>query len=389
MSTDTVKNEAANNNRRFTFMVEDSLSLDDNNGILVTGNLHGRLAVDDAAYIFHPNGQITLTTVHGIESNNAPVREAENQTISIKLADIKDKSLVQKYSVLTSIRPQHVINVNQAVENGQLLGLSMEFKRFCKESDYMSLFVYAVCHAHFLSPVYMSKEPKDNGDGTATFTEGSTLRFLTLNSPADKTKHHLPVFTDSVALQKWKIATGENQPPKSMILRFPDVVTISKKNMDGAVINPFGPVPVLLPGDYIEKITSLAGYKAEFENKENQNAKPIMVEQDTKILLGIPAANEEVTAIREAIATAVIPNVHIIRVYMLLKMDEKQEKSYLMVVDCDRDAEIECFNLIGSVVRPYLKQVKYIEMISYERFGDKIKNMKEKSIIFDRATFWK
>lgn len=379
-----------NDGRRFTLLVENSFQLEDNNGIVVVGNLHGEIKVDDSVYIMHPNGQVTVTKINGIEiDNGVAAEEAKNQHVGLKLSEIKDKSLVQKYSVLTSIRPQHVINVNQPVENGQLMGLTMEFPHYHKDNEFMSLFVYVVCHAHFISPVYMNKEPKSNGDGTATFTEGSTFSFLSLTPPGDKEKKHLPVFTDGTALKKWEGLYQEENPPKNMILRFPDVVSVSSKNMDGVVINPFGPVPVVLTKDYIDKITSLEGYKTEFVNKEKQNAQQVKVEKDTKFILGVPAENEEVKQIREAIIAAVVPMANVVKVYFLAKMDSNQEKTYFLVVDCDKDTEMETFNTIGAATKPYLKQTKYMEMISYEQFGNRINNMKGHGLIFDRATFWK
>lgn len=386
----TTSEKTANDGRRFTFVVEDTFQLLDNQGIVVVGNLHGKIAVEDAVYIMHPNGQITLSVINGIEINKGETAQtAEDQPIAIKLSDIKDKAQIQKYTVLTSIRPQTAVDVNKAVENGQLLGLSMEFPRFNQDPNFMSLFVYVACHAHFITPVHINKEPERKGDGTAVFTKDTKMGFLSLTHPSDETKRHLPIFTDWKALRKWENMFNQERVPKVMVVSFPDVVALVKKDLSGAILNPFGPVPVLLSDEYIEKITSLEGYRAEFINKEKQDAKQVKVQSEEQILVGVPAETEEVKLIRETVRAVVTPNADINQVYMLLKLDHLKNKSYFLVVDCDKETEKDSFNQIAAAVKPYLSEVKYLDMISYEQLGNRIKGMENKGLIFDRATFWK
>ena len=130
----------ANDDRRFTLVVDDTFQLLDNKGIVVAGKVHGKVKVGDAVYIFRPGGSVMLTQVHSMEIGlGTTATEAENQHVAIRLTDIKDKKEIAKFSVLTSIRPQTVVDVNTAVENPYLLGLSMDYSQYYQNNEYYNL----------------------------------------------------------------------------------------------------------------------------------------------------------------------------------------------------------------------------------------------------------
>ena len=82
----------------------------------------------------------------------------------------------------------------------------------------------------------------------------------------DSNKSVFTVFTDWLALANWKNLFDETHPPKAIIMRFPDVLNVSKDN--GVIINAFGPTSIYLPNEVMQKITSLEGYKQEFGTTE-------------------------------------------------------------------------------------------------------------------------
>lgn len=249
---------AGNDNHRFTLVVEDTFQLLGNNGIVVTGKVHGKVKAGDAVYILRPGGNVMLTQVHSMEIGlRTAASEAENQHVAIRLTDIKDKKEIAKFSVLTSIRPQTVVDVNTAVENPYLLGLSMDYSQYYQDNEYFNLLIYEICHAHFIVPMYLNKELEKQEGGTAVFREGARMQFISINHPEDETKQVFPVFTDWLALGKWKNVFDKEHPPKTLICRFPDAVAISKNFHGGIVVNPYGPVPVYLPTDLIERILAL------------------------------------------------------------------------------------------------------------------------------------
>ena len=91
-NTGNPPSNCANNGKRFTFLVEDTFQLKDGKGIVVVGNVHGTIAVHDAAYIMHAgNNTITLTEISGMESaEKKPVASASAGPVALRLADIKD-----------------------------------------------------------------------------------------------------------------------------------------------------------------------------------------------------------------------------------------------------------------------------------------------------------
>ena len=258
---------AVSDNHRFTLVVEDTFQLLDNNGIVVAGKVYGKIKVGDAVYIFRPGGNVILTQVHSMEIGlRTAASEAENQHVAIRFTDIKDKKEIAKFSVLTSIRPQTVVDVNTAVENPYLLGLSMDYFQYYQDNEYFNLLIYEICHAHFIVPMYLNKEPEKQEGGTAVFREGARMQFISINHPEDETKQVFPVFTDWLALGKWKNVFDKEHPPKTLICRFPDAVAISKNFHGGIVVNPYGPVPVYFSEDLVEQITATEAYRKEFKS---------------------------------------------------------------------------------------------------------------------------
>ena len=258
---------SANDNRRFTFIVDDTFQLLNNMGIVVAGKVHGKVKAGNAAYILRPDGTVMLTQVDAMEVGlGVAASEAENQNVAIRLVDIKDKKEIAKFSVLTSIRPQAVVDVNTAVENPYLLGLSMDYAQYYQDNDYFNLLVREACHAHFIVPMYLDKEPEKQADGSVVFREGAHIQFVSIKHPEDETKDVFPVFTDWPALGKWKNIFDETHPARVNIFRFPDAVTISEKFRGGIVINPYGPVPVYFSEDLVERITATEAYRKEFKS---------------------------------------------------------------------------------------------------------------------------
>ena len=81
----------ANDNSRFTLVVDDTFQLLDNKGIVVAGKVHGKIKAGDAVYIFRPGGSVMLTQVHSMEIGlGTAASEAEDQHVGILLTDIKD-----------------------------------------------------------------------------------------------------------------------------------------------------------------------------------------------------------------------------------------------------------------------------------------------------------
>lgn len=246
--------------RRFTYVVEDTFQLLDNRGVVVVGKVYGKVCEGDEVYIFHPDGAVMRAQVNGMEVGpRMKASAAEDQNVALLFADIKDKKEVAKFSVVTNISPQAEADVNTAVENPYLLGLSMVYAQYYQDDAYFKLLIQESSHAHFIVPLYLDKEPEKNADGTATFREGAHMQFRFVAHPEDNTKLVFPVFTDWLALGMWKDAFDKEHPPRTLICRFQDAVALTKDSRGGIVINPYGPVSVYLPMELIERITASEG----------------------------------------------------------------------------------------------------------------------------------
>lgn len=249
----------ANDGRRFTMLAENVILLEDGQGIQVTGVIYGNLQLDDMVYFILPNNMIMYSRVDGIEiGEGQSASKAENQGAVLYFKDIKDVNCVPKYTVLTSIHPQDRTEEQDAIENPHLLGLSRDFHRLSGDSEYFNIFIYVLCHAHFLVPV---KTP----EGVDKEMEGQ-LQFPSLKDPKNPNKALFPIFTDWLALVGWQALFEDSKPPKAVMLRFPDAVNICKGN--GMILNPFGPTAIMISDKLIEQIVNVEGYKKEFGSEE-------------------------------------------------------------------------------------------------------------------------
>lgn len=371
----TEKKKTEQEFRRFTLVVEDLSVLPEEQGVVAGGILHGSLQVGDEIFIIHPMGNIITSTVDGIEVGpNQTAERAENQKITVLLKGIKTATQMPKYTVLTSIKPQTTVDTRVAVENPQLLAMSLEYPRLCKDNNYMNIWIYVVCHAHYVVPARM------DGESTSKAQQGTKTHFPALQNPTDKSKNVFPIFTDWAAMSNWKNLFDEAHPPKAIIMRFPDVVAVSKGC--GIVINAFGPTYVLLPEQMIEYIVGMEGYKQEFGGTPAETVKKMQMEQEAKVVVGVPKENEEIKLIKEALVTLAEREKEIQRVDFLLKVDVQKERAYLCIVDCPEEQATKLFTGIHKAVAPYLNEVKRLEFLLYGK--TKLANdvVSEKSCIY-------
>lgn len=367
--------------RRFTLLVENLSVLPEEQGVVVGGILYGTVQKGDEIYIIHPMGNIVTSKVDGIEVGpNQTADHAENQKITMLLRDIKSATQVPKYTVLTSIKPQTTVDTKVAVENPQLLGMSMDYPRLCKDNTYVNLLIYVLCHAHYVVPASVDKEPVNNGNGTVNIQQDTRMRFPSLQDPADKSKNVFPIFTDWAALSNWKNLFDETHPPKSIIMRFPDVVAVCKGS--GVVINAFGPTPVLLSEQMITQIVGMEGYKQEFGGTPAETVKKMQMEQEAKVVVGVPKENDEIKLIKEAMIAQAGKEAEIKRVDFLLKVDVQKERAYLCIVDCPEEQATKLFTGIHKAVAPYLNDVKRLEFLLYGKTQLANDVVSEKSCIY-------
>lgn len=246
--------ENANGNR-YTMLVEETMELGSDMGVLLTGNVHGTISVDDTVYVLHPATPMKSLKVTAIEVNEGQlVGKAANARVGVILDGIKSLKEIQKYSVITSIRPQQKPNAKYAVENPFLLGLTMEYPRLNSNKDFSNLMLFAVRFSNYITPVSIEGKPVPTADGKFKLEAGSKMTLRLLTHPKDNNLKVLPVFTDWQALQEWKLIFETEKTPKTLVMGYPDCAAFAVQQKSGFVINPYGPVSVFVPMDIINII---------------------------------------------------------------------------------------------------------------------------------------
>ena len=263
-----VKTEAAKNEkRRFSLLVEDAVEVQRLEGMMVLGTIHGKIKEGDTVYLYQSSKPPMELKVLGLETGPRVTAEiAKNQKVGVCL-NVEDKSMISRYSVLSSVSPKEMLKKNE-VENPRLLGLTMEYQRLHEVPEYFNLLLYELCFARFAAPFYMGEPPVPHPDGTVRFSENAKVGIPSLKKSGDEGKTVFPVFTDVGALWKWKDAFHKDQPRQTVVLRLADVISFARNGHDGIVINAFGPVAVYLPMDLLEQMAQTDMYKKIFEKKE-------------------------------------------------------------------------------------------------------------------------
>ena len=254
---------------RFVYLVEDKFNyhLEADDMTVVVGTVHGTVRVHDSVYVIDHSGKVLKTEVKQLESVKEKGTEhplsCTDEPIALLLGI--SPAEIDKYYVITSIRPWTNEDVNEAVENPYLLGM-LYGEKFKDDQVFFGKFVFALAHSRLLAPVVLSKNPKNNGDGTATFTAHTQISFPTLANNNLPGKTTLAAFTDWSELYKWEDAPrDENGTVQTIILRFPDIVHLTADaGINGCVINAFGKTSFSISNSMIDMITSLEGYKREF-----------------------------------------------------------------------------------------------------------------------------
>lgn len=252
------KREAAekkSRKRRFCLLAEDVFVSTRLQGVMVIGNIHGRVRVGDTMYLYQKDQPVKEVTVLELELGpRDPVETAKDCQVGLCL-NLEKEEDVAKYAVLSSIKPLEGEMAERVIENQRLFGLMMEYSRLYTNSAYMDELLYELCYAKFLLPLYMEKPPVPQEDGTLLFPENSFAGFRPLKKADEDDKLVFPAFTDELATMAWKEAFHEGQPKRFATMRLPHVIQqVRQSNYAGLVVNAFGPVPVYFPMELLEQV---------------------------------------------------------------------------------------------------------------------------------------
>ena len=260
--------KTTSSDRRFVYLIEDKFDyhLDSDDITVVVGTVHGTVHVHDEVYVIDHTGKTLLTQVIQLETMSDKGTEHPDSCTDAPIALLLgvSSSEIDKFCVVTNIKPWVSQDVNQAVENPYLIGL-LYGDKFKNDKLFFGKFVYALAHAHFLTAISLSKPPVDKGNGTSVIEAQTQINFHMLSNNKYPGKHTLAVFTDWIELNKWTDAPRDEKGEiQTMILRFQDIVSLAvDPSVNGCVINAFSGLSLFLPTSMIDNITSLQGYRME------------------------------------------------------------------------------------------------------------------------------
>jgi len=363
---------------RFTLMAE-SYAAVEGDCFSVEGQLFGKAKEGEKVYALHRDGNISHLTIIKIEETQGQRR--------VKLFFSRKEALSPdwQYAVITDIPYQIEANVNQAVENPYLLGLSCVFFERQGEGEFLNLFFRELVRSHYL--VVIETEgglPKGEKDGTVTLKAGMkiTIPHVTM----DRGESALPVFTDWFALGAMDQQMGAMNlqmeagwKRETMIAGFPQIVSMLTKG-EGFVINPYGPQLFYVSPELIHNLMSSPGYQSEFGEAKVQS---VEVKKDTEVLLGYPEKNEEVEALHRRLISFAKVHSEISMLDMLLKRDETGTTSYLIIVDMPEEHCHECFKEIYESCRDLLHRIPYMDFVTLKR-GDFAKGVRTEAPLYLR-----
>ena len=382
---------------RFTLMAESYTAVEED-CFSVEGQLFGKAKAGEKVYALHRDGNISHLTLMKIEKSVSFVEQAkkeEQEEISetqgqrrVKLFFSRKDILSPdwKYAVITDIPYQIEANVNQAVENPYLLGLSRVFFERQGEGEFLNLFFRELVRSHYLVAIETDGSlPMGEKDGSVTLKAGMKLTIPHVTM--DRGESALPVFTDWFALgaMDQQMGTMNHQMEagwkrETMIAGFPQIVSMLTKG-EGFVINPYGPQLFYVSPELIHNLMSSPGYQSEFGKAKVQS---VEVKKDTEVLLGYPEENEEVEALHRRLISFAKTHSEIAMLDMLLKSDPDGTKSYLIIVDMPEEHCHECFKEIYESCRDLLHRIPYMDFVTLQR-GDFAKGVRTGEPLYERT----
>ena len=391
-SNDNVEQQE-NHNRaertRFTLMVE-SYAVVEGDRFSVEGQLFGNAKEGEKVYALHRDGTISHLTIMKIEESTIfaeQVKKEEQEETPetqgarrVKLFFSRKEALSPdwQYAVITDIPYQIEANVNQAVENPYLLGLSRVFFERQGEGEFLNLFFRELVRSHYLVAIETDGSlPIGEKDGSVTLKAGMKLTIPHVTM--DRGESALPVFTDWFALGAMDRQMEAGWKRETMIAGFPQIVSMLTKG-EGFVINPYGPQLFYVSPELIHNLMSSPGYQSEFGEAKVQSME---VKKDAEVLLGYPKDNEEVEALHRRLISFAKTHSEIAMLDMLLKRDESGTTSYLIIVDMPEEHCHECFKEIYESCRDLLHRVSYMDFVTLQR-GDFAKDVRTEAPLYLR-----
>ncbi len=335
----------ANGGRRYTFLVEkvDQYGMT----LSVEGNIHGKICEDDGAYLYHAKLPITLAKIIKIKINGTAVEEAEDTRVEITM-NLPSFDEVPAFTVLSSIRPQAVLDAINAVENPEIVGMLAEFDRFSKDKVFVGNLIFNIAHSKYIMATMVGKNEKTNQD---------MIAYPSLKNSDGAV--NLPLFTDAIAFSRWSDVSSGKLSVKPIVHTFQTIAKMCVGKNNSIVINPFGPKSFLLKESLISSIVNSEGYRKEFgENGDSV----IHVDSSVKrrIQIGVLTENDQIRIINEVLISFGKAHGEIKSIHFLMKKEDGVA-NYLCVIDTPEEGSRKIFEQAYSEIRPVVGSTQKVD----------------------------
>lgn len=378
---EAAKEEKIKKKPLFTLLATD-IKKSDVEGTAVTGNLHGKITAGDVIYIMRPDLRIMRRTATMITVDGNKVDEAVNCVITLHIGDVADPLKVQKFSVISNIEPMISVDPRMPIENPQLFGMTFEAQDYMKDAAFMKALTLQIWSATYVLPCIKQKAQAEG--------EKNRIGLIPVPDPNNKDRKILPVFTDYRTLRLWKkIFEGNRRDTVAMSFRSL-ASSFVQQDIDGIVINLFGPKPVYLPKDLVQKFLSSDEFRWRFGGKDDRLAPKTPEQQNNgepteqKVVLGVPPITEETVIVQKQMAVYANKHEEIKNLYLLLKVDENNQKRYFVVVDGEIENEQKIFGGLFMSCGRFLIDMSGVEFITRAKAAG-IEKLLEKVVPFYKA----
>lgn len=327
------------------------------NNILVEGIVYGNVSKGDQIFLYNTDNNIITSSVVSVRNESGEAVDSivnERAVLELKSDKVTE---VKRFALVTNAVPDEIAE-KKTITNPRVLGLSLDFNRFARDTDYFTTLINAIIRGNFITHGKVDK----GANGKAR------IGIISLQDNNDPGKRLIPVFTDRFTMSKAKIGRVEDKIT-NISLKFPDLARFaSADEHDGFVINPFGPVAIKIPKALVIEILNNESYKKEAANLAGkikiENEK---IHDKTQIFIGVPVDNSEYKSITEAVVKYCKTNPSIRKVGIVMKLEKgKKEASYLCIVDCPKNETNECYTGIFAAVKPFLNIHKKMDFMRYE-----------------------
>lgn len=238
------------------FLMAEDIEATEDGIVAVGGKVFGKVDKEMILYVYRPDGKVLVTraTLINVTSDNGEEKLVEEANmcdvmlgfqIDLKKVGLEYNNVVPKYSVVSNVPPVTKDN-KQQVENPALMGMTLRYKEFAKDQEYMKIMMTHLINSRLVLPASEVMETDISGK--------KKIQFTTIHRKDDPNSVALPVFTDFSTLLSWKEMFVGGKKPSVAIMPFKEVSKYVKKRKCDLVINAFGPVGVGVPAKLIELV---------------------------------------------------------------------------------------------------------------------------------------